>query len=124
MVGRQCDRIIGLESYHLLIDAVGFDQLRMRPLLHDLALIENQDYVGVLDGTESMSDNKRGSRAQEQFQTLLDRLFALAVEVAGCLVENEYFWIGENGPCDRDPLTLSTAEFEASFSDTRLVSAR
>ncbi len=58
MVGRQCDRIIGLESYHLLIDAVGFDQLRMRSLLHDLALIEDQDHVGILDGTESMGDDK------------------------------------------------------------------
>jgi len=59
VVGRKCDRVVGLQPDHLLVNTGCLNQLVVSPLLHNPPLIEHQDLVGILYRAESMCDNKR-----------------------------------------------------------------
>ncbi len=54
-------------------------------------------------------------------QGRLDQAFALAVEVAGRLVEDEDRRVGQDGPGDRQPLPLAAAEPDPSLADEGVV---
>ena len=66
----------------------------MRSGLHDLALVEDVDDIGVLDGTESMGDANGGSSRAGVVESGLDDLFGLTVECGGSFVEETIKMLG------------------------------
>ncbi len=90
-------------------------------LLDDSALLEDDDLVGVADGAEAVGDDEAGSSAPQFGEGGLDEGFTFCVEVAGGFVEDEDPGIGEESTSDGEPLALSAAEPDASFSDDGVV---
>ena len=57
-----------------------------------------------------MRNDNRRAVADEVLQSPVYQLLALDVYLAGCLVQDQDFRIAQNGPCQGNPLTLSTRQ--------------
>ena len=72
-------------------------------------------------GAQAVGDDERGAALEQAGQALLDQSLALAVEVAGGLVEDQDARVGQQRPGDGQPLALAAAEPHAALADERLV---
>ena len=72
----------------------------MSSLLDNVAVLHDEDKVGVANGREAMSNYERGTTAGESFESLLNELFGASVDVRGCLVENEHGRVFDHGASD------------------------
>ena len=108
---------VGLQSQHVAVAAGLVQQRVVIADLDDAALLNHDNFIGVSDGTESVSDHEGGASAEEFGEALLDQAFAVAVEVGGGFVEDQDFGVGEDRAGDGDALTLAAGEFEAAFAD-------
>ena len=66
-----------------LVVAAERDEVVVRALLDDAAFVEHVDFVGILDGRESVSNGDGGSRLHEALQRVLHEFFGLGVEGRG-----------------------------------------
>jgi hypothetical protein len=94
------DEAIGFEPVlfviQLAIAAVHRQQLGVRAALDDFARLEHQNLIGAADGGQAMRDDKRRAPGPQPPQTILNHLFALAVQARGRLVENQDARVREN----------------------------
>src|ERR1700730_12619808 len=96
----------------------------MRAALHDPALVEHDDLVGIAACGKPMRDHEGRPVLGDKIERVLNLAFGEGVERRGCLVENEDRRRLENGSGDGDALLFAAREFEAAFADLRLVAAR
>ena len=68
------------ERVEVVIESLLFQQRGMRAFLHDLSLIQDQNAIGALDGTEPVSHDERGAVGHEAFQRLLNESFRFGIE--------------------------------------------
>ena len=99
-------------------------QLPVRPLLHDPALVQDVDQVRVLDRAQPVGDQHHRLARQGGLQALLDRPLGGGVEVAGRLVEDQDLRPPQQRPGDRQPLPLAAREVGPALADDRLVPLR
>src|SRR4051812_5409656 len=71
------------------VEGPGADQLLVRAALDDPALLKDEDAVGVADGAQPVRDDEARPPHHQPAQGLLHEPFALTVERAGRLVEDE-----------------------------------
>ena len=69
--------------------------------LADAATFDDDNRIRPGNGAQSMGDHEARASAHQNCQTLLNQLFAFCVKVARGFVENEQFWICEDGAGDR-----------------------
>ncbi len=69
-----------LDSVQARIDAVARQQLLVRADLHDGALIQHDDAVGVLDGREAVRNDDGGSTSHQGFQACLHLPFRFRIQ--------------------------------------------
>ena len=62
------------------------EQFVVRPSLDDLAALEDEDLIGVLDRLEAVGDGEGGSIRREFVDRALDEHLRLGVDIAGRLV--------------------------------------
>ena len=79
----------------------------MRPLLDDLAVLEDDDQVGVADRRQAVRDDERGAAVQEPPQRVLDLALRADVDRARRLVEDQDPRVGEQRTGERDELALA-----------------
>lgn len=98
----------------------------MSSTLDDLALVENNDLVGVLDGTEAMSYNNDGLLAlsNQLVEGLLHLMLTLGVQGTGGLIQEEHFRLANKGTSDGDTLLLPARKLNSSSSDKGFVTVR
>ncbi len=89
----------------------------MGALFDDANACEHQDAVGMADGGETVSDDQGGSAVGEIEQRLLNRPFALVVERAGCLVEDQDRRILEESARYREALPLAARKLDTALAD-------
>ena len=77
----------------------------MPPLLHDLAVIDDQYLIGVFDGLEPVRDHDDGLAAGQRFNGPLQPILVLRIDVGGGLVENDDGRILQLAP--PSPITVS-----------------
>ncbi len=88
---------------------------------HYVSVVEDDNEVGMSDGAESVGDDEASAVLHELAERLLNKLFALRIEVAGGFIEDEDFGICEDGACDGESLALPSAEFDTPFTDDGVV---
>src|SRR6478672_12191286 len=64
------------------------DQVSAEPMLHDPAVIEYQDFVGALDGGQTVGDDDARAVLQELVHGALDKLLRRRVEARRGFVQN------------------------------------
>ena len=82
----------------------------MRSLLDDLAVLEDDDQVGVADRRQAVRDDERGPAVQQAAERVLDLPFGADVDRARRLVEDQDPRVGEQRPRERDELALAERE--------------
>ena len=83
------------------------EQLVVRPLLDDLAVLEDDDQIGIADRRQPVGDDERGAAVQEPPQRTLDLALGADVDRARRLVEDQDARIGEERAGERDQLALA-----------------
>src|SRR5205807_1025921 len=87
----------------------------------NLAAFQNQNLIGAADCREPVCDDESRAPASKRSQAILNQRFALAVETRGCFVKNQQLGIGEDGPRDRDALTLPAGKLYAALANDRVI---
>ncbi len=95
----------------------------MLSTLHDLAVVEHQDFIGVHHRGQPVGDDQRRAVLGYLLQGALDFAFGVGVERRGRFVEQQNRWILENGAGDSDALLLATGELHVIQSKTLLLAA-
>ena len=106
---------------HAAVDAAGGHELVMGAALADPAVGQDQDLVGMGDRAQAVGDDEARPALHQVAEARLDQPFALGVEVAGGLVEDEDPRVGIQGPGDGEALALAAGEADAALSDEGVV---
>ena len=93
----------------------------MGALLHQPALVHHQDLVRRQNGAQTVGDHQTGAALHHALQRLLDQRFALGVEVAGGLVQDQDARVFEDDPRDGHPLLLAAGEPVPPLADDRVI---
>ena len=96
----------------------------MATLLHNLTLVNNDNFIGILNGTQSVSDNHRGTPLQQLIQRILNELLALGIKSRGRLVKDKYIGVFQHRTGNAQTLTLTAREFRSTISDICVVALR
>src|ERR1700683_4381830 len=92
------DEAAGLAAPHGGVAAVAGDQLAVRALLDDAAVLEHDQAVHLRDGGKTMGDGDHGLALHQGAKARLDRGFDFAVERRSRFVEHQDRGVFENGP--------------------------
>src|SRR5690606_9610963 len=77
------------------VAAFAVNEFLMPSALHDSPVFNDQNLIGFLDRTQTVSNDKGGAVLHQFLQTLLDKGLALCVEIRSGFVEDNDFWIRE-----------------------------
>ena len=105
-----------LAGIQFVIIAVKLQQLRVGTLLHNPAIFDYQDHVGVPYGRKSVGDHQAGSACGNTFQCRLDFCFCERVHGSRGLVQYQDLRICQNGSRKRNQLLLAGGEQVPAFS--------
>src|SRR5262245_10517202 len=103
------------------IAPAGTDQLLVRPVLDQPALLDGDDAIRHAHGGEPVGDDQHGAARRDLLHVLLDDALALVVERAGRLVEDQDARIGGQRAGDRDALALATRQAGAALAHLGVV---
>ena len=81
--------------------------------------LHHQDTVGPAHRGQAMRHHQRGAAARGGRQGLLHRLFALGIERAGRLIEQQDGRVAQDGAGDGDALALAAGEGDAAGTEMR-----
>ena len=95
--------------------AAGFD---------DLAVVQDQDEVGALDGRQAVRDGEDGATFHGVFQGRLDGPLGFGVEGGGGFVEDQDGGVPQEGAGDGQSLPLPPGEEGAALGDGGVVALR
>ena len=93
------------------------DELVVRALLDDTALIHDHDEIGIANRGEPVGDHERGAPLHQLRDAALDQRLRLGIDVGGRLVEDEHLGVAEQGARERDQLALSGREVRPALAD-------
>ena len=100
------------------------EQLVVRALLDDPAVLEHDDQVGVADRREAMSDHERRAAGEQPPERALDLPLGADVDRRRRLVEDQDPRVGEERARERDELPLPEREAEPRSPSSRVVALR
>ena len=100
------------------------DELVVRSVLDDPAVVEHDDEVGAADRREPVGDDERRSPGEQPAQAALDPPLGADVDRRRRLVEDEDARVGEQRAREGDELALAEREPEAALADLRVVAVR
>ena len=106
-----------LDIVDVLIDTVVGEKLFSGTDIVDLAVVEDDDAVGILDGGDFLGDDDLGHMRKLGFQVFLEPVFRHAVESGEGVVEDENLRIAENGSGDTDSLSLSAGDVVSALGN-------
>ena len=79
----------------------------MPPLLHDPAVVHDEDHVRMLHGAQPVGDDDAGAAADDGVDGGLDLLLGDGVHRGSSLVQHQDAGIGEDGACEADQLLFA-----------------
>ena len=84
----------------------------MGALLGEPAILDDMDLIDFCDRGQAMGTVDYCFAPHYLIQFTHDCLFSVSVQVAGCLIEQEYFGLGlQEAPCDQNTLALTARQF-------------
>ena len=96
----------------------------MAALLDDVAVLHDQDGVGVADRGQAVSDDEARAALAQRVHRLLDQQLRAGVHAAGGLIEDEHGRVGHEGPRDREQLALAGGDVRGVLLQNRVVALR
>jgi hypothetical protein len=96
----------------------------MVSLLHDPPVSENKDDIGVLNGSQAVSNDDHGPILLVALKHVLDRLLRLGIQVRSGFVQQEKTRVPNQSPSYGQPLFLPARQSHASRADGRVVAVR
>ena len=96
----------------------------MRAALHDLPLVEHENFIGMNNRRETVRDHECRAALGDEIEGGLNLAFGEGVERRRRLVEDKDRRRLQNGSGDRDTLFFAAGEFEPAFPDLRVIAAR
>src|SRR5262245_55619154 len=106
-----------LEPVEPRVDTVLREQLGVRALLAELALVEHENAVGVEDRAQAVRDHERGAALQEPAERGLDLALGLDVHTRGGLVQDQDARIVMKRAREREDLTFAHGQERAALAD-------
>ena len=88
-----------------------------RPVLDDPAALQHHHAVEIAQGCQTMGDRNHRAPAHQPGQGLADRLFGLAVERGGRLIQQQDRRVLQEGARNGDPLPLPAGDLDAAIAD-------
>nr|GEU28155.1 hypothetical protein [Tanacetum cinerariifolium] len=101
--------------------AIGRQQRVVRAALHDAAMVEHQDLLGVGHRGQAVRDHQRRAAFRDFLQLRLDRLLRFRVERRRGLVEDQDRRILEQGAGNRHALLFAARQFQSPLADHGVV---
>src|SRR5438874_7901228 len=86
------------------------DELIVRAVLDEPALLEDDYAIGALRGREAVGDHDHGASVGQPAQGALDRPLRAGIERGGRLVEDQHVGIHERDPRQADELALTRGQ--------------
>ena len=108
----------------LAVDRTGAQEFGVVAGGDDLAVVEDQDLVGVQNRADPLGDDEPGLAMLSLGEASLNSRLGFHVDRAGAVVEDQHGWIDEHGAGDRDALLLATGEVHAALTDDGVVAVR
>ena len=93
----------------------------MRALLDDVALLEHEDRIRVLDGRQAVRDDKARAPVHQVGHGLLDQPLGTGIDGAGRLVQDQDRVVREHRPGDGQQLLLPLRNVVGVLVDLRIV---
>ena len=97
-----------------------FEQFLVRAAAVDVAVLDDVELVGVLDGRKAVGDDDERLALHELCHGFLDDGFVFGVGVGGCFVQNDDGCVFHHRAGDGDALALATGEVGARAADNRV----
>ena len=88
-----------------------------------LALIENENLIGIGDRRQPVRDDERRAAAAKRVEGPLDLGLRLGIERARCLIEDEDRRVLQDGARDGDALALAARQRGAALADHEVIAA-
>lgn len=104
--------------------AVLFQQLCRRTHLNHAAAGEQDDLIGVHDGTHAVRDDEHRLIPDKPGQCRLHRRFVFHVQRGRCLIQQNHRRVLQDGAGNGDALPLAAGETGAVFPDQGMVALR
>ena len=108
--------LLELEHIEAVVSATVGKQLEVVALLDDLAVGEDDDLVCVLNGGQTVRDDKHRADGLDLLEGVLDEKLGLGIDVCGSLVENDDGGLVHNRSREGEELTLACGEVVTSLS--------
>ena len=86
-----------LQCIELVISALFVQQLLMIALLQNFSVRKQNNIIGMLNGGKSVSYHQHSTDVLHFFQGILDQHFRFRIDVGGCLIQNHYGRLVDNG---------------------------
>ena len=113
-----------LAVVEVVIEVFCLQQGIMGSTLNDFSIFYDEHLVCFPDCAESMCDDKACSILHQPEQSFLDSYFRAGIDVASCLIQNQYLWVSNNSSGNSEKLPLSLTEIVTSLAKHRAVFIR
>src|SRR5690242_7931370 len=113
-----------LDAMQLGVPPAIADEFIVTAVLHDAAVLDGNDAVGVAHRRQAMGDDEYSSSGADMTHILLDDLLAFVVERACGLVEDQNARAGCQSTGDGDALALTAREQNATIAHRCVVALR
>lgn len=113
-----------LTRIQVMIEAALAQQGFMCAALNDLAVIDDQNLVGIADGAQAVGDDEAGAPLHQVQHRRLNMLLRARVHTAGGLIQNQNGGVGQNGAGNSQQLPLPLAQIAAPLRQRCLVALR
>ena len=114
----------GVGGHDLAIQGGALQQLGVRPLGDQVAVVEHHDLVGQGDRREPVRDHEGRATRHRLGEGQLDALLGGGVHRGGGVVEHQHPRVRQQRPRDRQPLALSAGQRQAALADLGLIALR
>ncbi len=99
---------VGLLIIEALVERLARVKFLVSAARSDLACVEYQNTIRVLDRAEAVSYDQHGAAFGESLESDLDPVLTLRIERRGWLIEDDDWRVFEKSACDGNPLALAT----------------
>ena len=113
--GAGVELVVGAVFSHELVVVAAFD---------DATVVHDHDDVGILDGGESVGDDKDGASVHELVHPILHDGFGAGVDGGGGFVEDHHRWVANRRTGNGEELALALREACAVATENGVVAVR
>ena len=106
------------------VGPAALQQFRVPALLHDVAVLHDEDRVGVADRGQAVRDDEACPTFAQPVHRLLHQQLGAGVHRARRLIEDEDGGVGDEGARDRQKLALTSGDIRGVLLQDRLVALR